>query len=84
MRVICIDDTKWGNNIPCPSFLEVVTISDIDNCPDGRPGYEFMEYGKNNWYSKEYFAPLSEPDASADEMQEAEKEAIINLETELV
>jgi hypothetical protein len=81
MRVMCIDDTKWANDVPCPSFLEVVTVSKIDNSPRHRPSYEFVEYGENNWYSQKYFAPVSDLDETADELQEADHETIVNLET---
>jgi hypothetical protein len=62
MRVMCINDKKWHKDIPCPKFGEIVTVSDSDNCPDGTPCYEFMEYGKDHWYSKKYFAPLTDLD----------------------
>jgi hypothetical protein len=55
---MCIDDTKWKNDVPCPKFGEVVTVSGESVQING-PAYEFAEYGKRNWYSKRYFAPLS-------------------------
>jgi hypothetical protein len=41
--------------------------------------YILERFGKDKGYRTDHFATL--PDSSADEMQEAEKEAIVNLET---
>lgn len=44
--------------------------------------YILERFGRDNAYRTDHFATL--PDSSADEMADAEKEAIANLETVLV
>jgi len=61
MKVVCINDKYWANEVPCPKFGEIVTVSSTES-PYGEAAYEFVEYGERNWYSQKYFAPLSDLD----------------------
>ncbi|HEX6427967.1 MAG TPA: hypothetical protein VF008_09790 [Niastella sp.] len=56
-KVMCINDRHWKNDVPCPKFGEITTVSNVED-----DLYEFMEYGEANWYSQKYFAPLSDID----------------------
>lgn len=56
-KVMCINDKHWKNDVPCPKFGEIVTVSKVDDIY-----YEFAEYGEDNWYSQKYFAPLTGQD----------------------
>lgn len=64
-----------------PKVGDVLNVIDayIDKFDNNDPVYAFAEYGHNHIFSQRYFAILPEP--SADDMAEAEKEAIVNLET---
>jgi hypothetical protein len=70
--------------VPCPAVGDELTVSKawIDVFDNNDPVFFFIEYGNRHMFSQRFFATL--PDESADIMQEAEREAIINLETVLV
>jgi hypothetical protein len=90
MRVMCVSHTMFDiDDLPYgptdPQIGEICEV--IGECPgynDGdveTPCYELAGYGE--WvYDQRDFATL--PDNTADEMQEEEREAILNLETVLV
>lgn len=87
MQVMCINDSEFNKNrsvnVPVLKVGDIVTViaAYIDTWDNNDPVYAFIEYGCNHIFSQRYFAILPEP--SADEMQEEEKEAIVNLETVL-
>lgn len=67
-KVMCINDKHWKNDMSCPIFGEVVTISNERKSPvSGEPCFEFEEYPcppghAFRIFSKKYFAPLSDLD----------------------
>lgn len=84
MKAICIDGTPKGET--SISIPEGVPLDVYDTMIDPDyylvPGYEVCPDTEDIliWH-KRRFIPLSAPDQSADEMQEQEREAIVNLET---
>ena len=84
MRVICISKDRPGEHadlIIAAAMLEVGSMYTVIDEDETR--YELAEFPHplHIMWDKIHFATL--PDNTSDEMQEAEKEAIINLETEL-
>lgn len=92
LKVICINHARFGRDTfpygpDDPQIGDECTVLNmcIGYCKDGSeaPCYELEGYGGDEYvYDQRNFATL--PDTTADEMQEAEKEAIVNLETVLV
>lgn len=82
---MCIDDSEFKKNggRNCPTVGEECTVVEawIDAFDNDDPVFEFAEY-EGCIFSQRYFAVL--PDTTADEMADAEREAIVNLETVLV
>lgn len=91
-EVLCIRKEEWAkapdDNKPSPGYLEICTVTSqiwlngIDSAGHKcLPGlyYQLAGYNpKSGFHSKEF---ITLPDQSADEMQEQEREAIVNLET---
>jgi hypothetical protein len=89
MKVICIKpfSNGWINeeckSAPRPEvgdICEVVRVVD-DKDANGYQYYVLNEF-KGYRYRTDLFATL--PEASADEMQEAQRESIVNIETAIV
>lgn len=82
MRVICINDnwdaSESAEGGPLPEFMGEYIILETHNYK-GHTFYCLVEFGDFYLYHSDHFATL--PDATADEMAEVEKEAIVNLET---
>ncbi len=87
MRVICISDKwicalgKWKAARPAIGDIDLVIEEEKDK-DTGMLYYRLERFGNESWFGACMFATL--PDATADDMQEEEKEAIVNLETVLV
>lgn len=81
MKVVCVEKcTEYVGKMPYwynPEVGDELTVLDIEE-PLGRTFYDLDGYPEFLYDSK-FFAIL--PDTSADDMQEAEHEAIVNLET---
>jgi hypothetical protein len=82
MRVKCIND-KWKADVGCeeaprPVFNQDYTVSE-HKIIGALWVFVLVELGDEYAYDARFFAIL--PDTSADDMAEAEKEAIVNLET---
>jgi hypothetical protein len=87
MRVLCINE-NWissagleGKPRPSVGDIDVVFNHEYDE-HIGKVFYQLERFGSERWYRCDMFAAL--PDSTADDMQEEEKEAIVNLETVLV
>lgn len=81
MKVVCVEKcTEYLGKMPywySPEVGDEITVLDIEeHC--GRTFYDLEGYPEFLYDSK-FFAILPSP--SADDMAEAEKEAIVNLET---
>lgn len=62
MKVMCIDESEWGNAHKCPSVGEIVTVAKDYIDYEGDPVYEFVEYGEYACWEQRFFAPLSDLD----------------------
>lgn len=79
MKVICVKkfppvDSLMRNPIPSPEVGDQDIVID-ETIEFGHIFYSLERFGLNACYRSDYFAIL--PDATADEMQEEEREAII-------
>lgn len=85
MTVVCIND-NWvpdpdATGKPCPNIGDNDMVTDtIEKV--GRAFYILERFGDKRGFLTSHFVDL--PDATADEMQDETREAIANLETELV
>jgi len=82
-QVICIE--AINNEVPCkkgqprPEVGDICIVTGIECQPwFDATYYQLSGYPSNNGYLSTSFAIL--PDASADEMQETERESIVNIE----
>jgi hypothetical protein len=66
-------------NAPRPEVGDIDIVTEVKESPEHYKFYSLERFGKDLFYWSELFAIL--PDTSADDMAEAEKEAIVNLET---
>ena len=73
---MCMDDTKWHKDVPCPKFGDVLSVIGESIQRNG-PAYEFAEYGKRHWYSQKHFSPLSDLDETALVTEEFEEKYCI-------
>jgi hypothetical protein len=86
MKVMCIRKFPnacgvSGEPMPTPEVPDIDTVIDqVDR--DFDTYYSLERFGMAYLYNVQWFAIL--PDQSADEMQEAEKEGIVNLEKAVV
>lgn len=88
MRVISIND-KWvrdlkeeSENRPSPHFLEECFVTK-QKMHEGNIWYQLGgRFNHHSGFMAKFFAIL--PDASADEMKEETREAIVNIETQPV
>jgi hypothetical protein len=62
MKVICINDSEWGQAHKSPAVGEELTVSEDYIDFEGDPVYEFVEYGDMATFEQKYFAPLSDLD----------------------
>jgi hypothetical protein len=89
MKVICIDDTHWRIDTPCPKFGETVTVSNELKSPvSGEPCFEFVEYPRLpghafRIFSKKYFAPLSGLDETELVTEEFEEKYCVPVNQEV-
>jgi hypothetical protein len=70
---------KPCKNAPRPQVGDIDIVTEEKESVDGFKFYSLERFGKDLFYWSELFAILPEP--SADDMAEADKEAIVNLET---
>lgn len=94
MKVLCINKEPWKRDNLCkdslkPEYLGVYLVVEAlhTNGYEKEDGYVaagiwYRLAGFENYYHSSFFIQLPEP--SADEMAEAEKESIINIETAIV
>lgn len=66
------------NNVSIPDVTDKRTVVKVINNKNGKPGYVLAEHDGRIWFAPECFAIL--PDQSAEEMQQLEREGIVNLE----
>lgn len=82
MKVICLKKHKvneLGEDLPSPEVGDIDTVTDKYQSKQSRDFFYHLErFGERYGYLADYFAIL--PDQSADEMQEQEREGIVNLE----
>lgn len=79
MKVICVKDIKSVTkykNVPCPEVGDEDEVTGIAYHPTTGCAFFFLlGYSDQYAFSCDHFATL--PDTTADEMQEAEQEAIL-------
>jgi hypothetical protein len=83
---MCINDKwvalPWNQHKPQPSVGDIdVVINEEMDAEIAMVFYQLQRFGCDSWYRSDMFATLL--DDTADDMQEKEKEAIVNLETVL-
>lgn len=83
MKVICVKPiitTDEGcENYPRPEVGDIDIVTLVRPHPSGSTYYSLQRFNSTIGYDTKHFATL--PDLTADEMEEEEKEAIVNLET---